>query len=51
VRQIRRQKFQCDETFEAGIFGLIDHTHAAATQPLHDAVVQYSFVNHEMQLW
>ncbi len=38
------QKFEGDEAVQRGVFGLVDHTHAAATQLLHDPVVR----NHSM---
>jgi hypothetical protein len=33
------KKFQGHETAELAVFGLIDHTHAAATEFFHDAVL------------
>jgi hypothetical protein len=51
LRQIGRQKFQRDKTLKTGVLSLVHHTHAAATKPLHDAVVQYFLVNYAVQLW
>ena len=36
--QFVRQEFQRDVAVEIHVFGFIDHTHAAATQLLQDAV-------------
>ena len=33
------KKFQGDEAMETGIFRLVDHAHAAATEPFDDAVM------------
>jgi hypothetical protein len=35
-----------DEPAEFGVFGLIDHTHAAATELLRDAAVGNCLANH-----
>ena len=34
------QELQGDEAIELGVFGLVDHTHAAAAELLDDAVVR-----------
>ena len=34
------QEFQCDESMEASVFGLVDDAHPATTQLLEDAVVR-----------
>ena len=39
ARHFVRQKFKRDEAAEVGIFGLIDHAHAATTELFHDAIV------------
>src|SRR6516162_2978348 len=41
-----RQKLQGDEAAELGVLGLINHTHAAATQLLEDAVMRDRATNH-----
>ena len=41
-----REKFECDETMQAGVFRLIDHAHAAATQLFEDAVVRDRLPDH-----
>src|SRR6516164_5735102 len=35
-----RQELQGDEAAKLGVFGLINHTHPPATQPLEDAVMR-----------
>ena len=42
------QEFQSDETMEPGVFGLIDHTHAAAAQLFNDAVVRDGLPDHAL---
>src|SRR5436309_722036 len=37
LRQGFWQELQCDEAMELGVFGLVDHAHAAATELLKDA--------------
>ena len=46
VRDLRRQELQGHKAAEFGIFGLVDHTHAAPTQLLGDAVVRDDAANH-----
>ena len=36
-----RQELQGDEAAELGVLSLVNHTHAAATKPLQDAVVRH----------
>ena len=40
------QEFERDEATERGVFGLVDHTHAAAAQLLDDAVVRDGLADH-----
>ena len=42
----RGQKFECDETVQAGVLGLVNHTHAATAQLLENAVVRNSLADH-----
>jgi len=39
LSHFRRKEFQGDTTSESRVFGLIDHTHAAATELSCDLVV------------
>jgi hypothetical protein len=39
MRQFGRNKFQCDETMQTGVLGLIHHTHAPTTKFRQDVVV------------
>jgi hypothetical protein len=39
-RYIVRQEFQSYEAVQSGVFGLINDTHAAATELLYDSVVR-----------
>ena len=41
-----REEFQGDETMQAGVFGFVNHAHAAAAEFFHDAVVRNGLVNH-----
>ena len=41
-----RQELQGDGTLELGVLGLIDDTHAPATQLLQDAIVGNGLANH-----
>ena len=43
-----REEFQGDEAIEAGVFGLVNDTHAATTQLFDDAVVRDGLADH---LW
>src|SRR5215471_21755670 len=42
-----RQELQGDEAAELGVLGLIDHTHPAATELLHDAVMRNGSAYHD----
>src|SRR6266853_3994257 len=46
ARQLIRQEFEGDEATECGVLGLVDHTHAAATKFLDDAVVRDGLADH-----
>ena len=46
-----RKKFQGNEAPELGVFGLIDHTHAAAAELFDDAVVRDGLADHVQILW
>ncbi len=46
VGDVFRQEFEGNETVKTSVFGLIDHTHAAATELLDNAVVRNSGVDH-----
>src|SRR6516225_8068794 len=46
VRHIVRQKLERDETAQAGVFGLVHHTHTAAAQLADNAVVGDRRVDH-----
>jgi hypothetical protein len=46
LSEIVGKKLQGNEAIEAGILGLVHHTHTAATQHLDDAVVRDGLVNH-----
>ena len=41
-----RQELQGDVASEPGVFGLIDDSHSAATQPFSHAIVKYCFADH-----
>ena len=45
-RKFLRQEFQSDEATQLGVLGLIDHTHAAATELLQDAIVRDGCADH-----
>src|ERR1700730_40471 len=40
------QELQCHETMQSGVLSLIDHTHPAAPELLHDAVVRNGLADH-----
>src|SRR5262249_21169421 len=44
--QLFGQELQGDAAAELGVFGLVDHTHAAATELLQDAVVRDGLADH-----
>ncbi len=46
LRDIVGQKFQRDEAAKLGVLSLVDHTHAAATELLDDAVVRDGLADH-----
>ena len=46
VNHIVRQEFQGDEAVEFGVFGFVDHTHAAAAELLNDAIVRDGLADH-----
>ena len=39
-------KLDGDETFEAGVFGFVDNSHATAAELFEDAVVRDDLANH-----
>src|SRR5438128_1194216 len=41
-----RQEFEGDETVQARVFGLVDHTHPTAAEFLQDAVVRDGLAEH-----
>jgi len=41
-----RQKLQGHEAAQLGVLGLVDHTHAAATELFHDAIMRDGFADH-----
>ena len=45
-RQFLGQELQRDEPMQLDILGLIDHTHAAATELLQDAIVRDGLADH-----
>ncbi len=45
------QEFQSDETVQAGVFGLVDHTHAAAAELFDNAVVRDGLADHRVAIW
>ena len=40
------QELECDETVQAGVLGLIDHAHPAATYLFENAVVRNGLADH-----
>jgi hypothetical protein len=50
LRDIVRKKFEGDKAAERGVLGFVDHTHAAATQFLDDAVVRDGSPDHSSQI-
>src|SRR5262249_47994438 len=40
LRYIVRQKLECNEAMQAGVLGLVDHTHSAAADLLDDPVMR-----------
>jgi hypothetical protein len=42
-----RQELERHRAAQTSVFGLIDHTHAPATQHLEDAIVRDCFPDHE----
>ena len=51
VGQIFGEKFQCNETSQSGVFGLVNDAHPAASQLFEDAVVRDRTANHSGWLW
>ena len=47
ARDFVRQKLQGDETVQARVLGLVNHTHAAAAELLDDAVMRDGLVDHK----
>ena len=43
-----RQELERDKAAEPSVLGLVNHTHAAATEFLDDAVVGDGFANHRV---
>ena len=48
TRNFVGQEFECDEAMEPLVFGLVDHSHPAATELFNDAVVRDGLANHGM---
>src|ERR1700722_10578166 len=46
LRDVFGKKFEGDEAAKGSVFGLVDHTHAAATESFYDAVVGNGLANH-----
>jgi hypothetical protein len=44
------QELQGDGALELGVLGLIDHAHAAATEPLNDAVMRDGLADHYWEI-
>src|SRR5262245_53645455 len=42
-----QQEFQCDEPAEPGVLRLIDDTHSATAQLIHDEVMRNSLADHD----
>ena len=40
------QKLQCHEAVQPGVFGFINHTHPAAAEPVHNAVMRNGLPDH-----
>ena len=49
ARELVGREFQCDETMQPRISGLINHAHPAAAQLLHDAVVRNGLADHRRE--
>ena len=49
LRDIVRQELEGDKAAERGVFGLVDHAHAAATQLFNDAIVRDGLANHSVE--
>ena len=47
--QVVRQEFESDESTKLRVFGLVDHTHPAATNFLDNAVVRDGLANHSKE--
>src|ERR1700674_3298976 len=46
LRHLIGQEFQSDEAAQIGVFSLVNHTHAAATDLLHNAIVRDCLADH-----
>ena len=46
ARKLVRQELEGDEAAELGVFGFIDHAHAAIAQLFEDAVVRDGLIDH-----
>jgi hypothetical protein len=45
--EVRRKEFECNSALQAGVFGFVDHTHAAFTKLFEDPVVRNGLANHD----
>ena len=45
-RRLRRKELQGDVAAEHGVLGTIDHTHPAAAQAFHHAIMSYGLADH-----
>ena len=45
MRKRFRQEFQSDEAVESSVFGLVDNTHASATELFDDSVMRNGLPN------
>ena len=48
LRELGRQKLQCDETAEIDVLSFVHDAHAAAAELRHDPVVRHRSTNHEL---
>src|SRR5437879_6080928 len=51
ARHLFRQEFEGHQPAELCVFGLVDHTHTAASELLEDAVVRDGLANHGHRAW
>jgi hypothetical protein len=47
-RHFIRQEFEGDEAAKIGVFGLLNHAHASATELVEDAVVRDGLADHSV---